>query len=97
MARENTRAGIDEAVRDFTVHMKHKLLLTRHRPHWKGCDLAFLLLRLREEVDELAAAIAREDRKETIRECADVANFAMMIADNEQWAGDRSWDSHTGR
>jgi NTP pyrophosphatase (non-canonical NTP hydrolase) len=96
MPRENTRDGIDEAVADFVVHMKHKLLMTRHRPHWKDCDLVFLLERLCEEVDELKDAIARRDRKETIREAADVANFAMMIADNEQWAGTRAWNSHDG-
>ena len=87
--RENTRVGIDASVEDFSIHMKHKLLLTRHRPHWKNCSLQFLFDRLILEVDELQDAIENSDSKSTIREAADVANFAMMIADNEQWAGDR--------
>lgn len=97
MKRENTRECIDAALDDFAVHMRHKLLLTRHRPHWKRVDMPVLLDRLCEEVEELRAAMRRGDRKEVVREAADVANFAMMIADNEQWAGTRPWDSKEGR
>lgn len=95
--RENTRKGIDAALSDFVVHMRHKLLLTRHRPHWKNIAIDFLFSRLEEEVRELRASIDAGDRKEVVREAADVANFAMMIADNEQWAGTRTWDSHEGK
>lgn len=96
-ARENTREGIDAALADFTTHMRHKLLLTRHRPHWENCKRGFLMDRLREEVSELEKAISTGNRKSIVREAADVANFAMMIADNEQWDGTRPWDSHEGR
>lgn len=47
-----------------------------------------LLSRLREETDELGDALADEfhggkaEREKIIDEAADVANFAMMIADN---------------
>jgi NTP pyrophosphatase (non-canonical NTP hydrolase) len=34
------------------------------------------------EVEELAGALLGGDSKEVAREAADVANFAMMIADN---------------
>lgn len=95
--RDNTREGIDAAIKDFAVHMKHKLLLTRHRPHWKTCDQGFLHSRLLEEAEELLAAIECGDRKSIVREAADVANFAMMLADNAQWDGTRPWDSHEGR
>jgi hypothetical protein len=56
-----------------------------------------LLARAREELDELEDAIERDDRKEIVREAADGANFLMMIADNEQWAGTRKWNSGEGR
>ena len=97
MQRENTREGIDAALNDFMTHMRHKLLLTRHRDHWKELPLALLLERVKEEVVELEEALASGDRKKVVRECADVANFLMFIADNEQWAGSREWDSHEGR
>lgn len=95
--RENTSSGIDEAVADFTVHMKHKLLMTRHREHWSTLDTDTLFDRLREELEELRMAIVHDDRKSIISEAADVANFAMMIADNAQWAGTRGWTSHEGK
>ena len=97
VARENTRMGIDAALEDFATHMRHKLLLTRHREHWKEATVKFLLSRLIGETVELTDAIESGDRKSIVRECADVANFAMMIADNEQWAGTRPWDSTEGR
>lgn len=93
----NSREGIDAALNDFVVHMSHKLLLTRHRPHWSDSTTAFLLKRLKDEVVELEKAYKDDKRKDIVRECADVANFAMMIADNEQWSGTRPWDSLEGR
>lgn len=72
------------------------VLLTRHRPHWKELDVEVLLDRVAEEIDELCDAIASGDRKAVVRECADVANFVMMIADNAQWDGTRGWNSHEG-
>lgn len=97
MERENTREDIDAALADFTTHMRHKLLLTRHRPHWSGSSTGFLIDRARQELEELAEAFKSEDRKAVVREAADVANFCMMIADNEQWAGTRPWDSKEGK
>ncbi len=94
---DNTSTGIDEAVKDFTTHMKHKLLMTRHRTHWSTLDTDLLFDRLREELEELRMAIVHDNRKEIVREAADVANFAMFIADNAQWAGTRGWTSHEGK
>lgn len=49
------------------------------KKHWRICTLNFLSQRLTQERRELDAAI--ETRVDVIGECADVANFAMMIAD----------------
>lgn len=71
--------------------MKVKLILNNHKVHWSNCNNGYLLHRLREEVKELDAALRdfrffardkEETRQAVIKECADVANFAMMIADN---------------
>lgn len=94
---QNSRDGIDAALNDFTTHMRHKLLMTRHRSHWSKAEQLFLLSRAREELDELEEALDSETRKSVVREAADAANFCMMIADNAQWDGTRSWDSHEGR
>lgn len=95
--RQNNRKCIDAALDDFVVHMKHKLLLTRHRKHWKHLPHRLLHQRVLEEAGELLAAIESGDRKAVVREAADVANFAMMVADNAQWSGTREWNSHQGR
>jgi hypothetical protein len=50
---------------------------------WINCDYKWLLMRLREEADEIEKAILNNETPEEIAlECADVCNFAMMIADN---------------
>ena len=52
------------------------------RPGWKHESIAYLLNRLGEEVAELCDAIEfNQPREVVIKECADVANFPMMIAD----------------
>ena len=46
-----------------------------------GAPQGFLMNRLRSEMDELAGAIKRRDVEAIRLEAADVANFAMMVAD----------------
>ncbi len=50
---------------------------------WQKCDVMWLLSRLKEEVEELEEALeSKNSLEEAPDECADVANFAMMISDN---------------
>ncbi len=50
---------------------------------WDDCDVRWLLMRLREEADEIENALNdNESPIEVAKECADVCNFAMMLADN---------------
>ncbi len=74
----------------FAMLMEEKLLLNDHRPGWKNDAVGALVARLYEEVRELVCAARdprdrdpadRRDPAEIGREAADVANFAMMIAD----------------
>jgi len=88
---------IRPAVAQFATLMEAKLRQRDDRPGWKGQSVDWLLGRLCDEVDELRMALLLVDRpepeqspRETFErlalasaadECADVANFAMMIAD----------------
>lgn len=72
-------------VEAFADEMERKLALNRHkgdRAGWMSCPLDRLLSLLDGEVAELKEAI-REQHPcgSVIDECADVANFCMMVAD----------------
>lgn len=80
----------------FNLEMKRGLLLNISRPGWKGEPLEYLLKRLDEELAELKACslelresiapagLSPGHHRQMIKEAADVANFAMMIADNSR-------------
>jgi NTP pyrophosphatase (non-canonical NTP hydrolase) len=52
------------------------------RPGWLAEDATTLLNRLEEEVDEMFLAVWRHaPAEEIVRECADVANCALFIAE----------------
>lgn len=67
----------------FHVEMAHQLYANRHKSHWREESPAYLKRRLKEEVKELIGAIDDScvSGREVTAEAADVANFAMMIAD----------------
>ena len=66
----------------FTLAMAGKLSDNSHKGGWRGCTRRYLLRRLGQEKAELERAIKRGATKaEVIAEAADVANFAMMLAD----------------
>ena len=72
-----------EAVRRFGLQMTENLNNNIHKGHWKGENNGYLLSRLREEIQELEDALRSGTDPKTIQqEAADIANFAMMIADN---------------
>jgi len=64
----------------FAMLMEAELRKHDDRPGWKHCNLDWLLGRLREETGELSDAVFIRGQH-TAEEAADVANFAMMIAD----------------
>jgi NTP pyrophosphatase (non-canonical NTP hydrolase) len=72
-----------EEVRWFAVQMEAKLKENDHKGGWDNCQYRYLLDRLREEVDELIQAFWDQEKttEDIVSEAADVANFAMMIAD----------------
>lgn len=79
---------IRKEVQWFSEQMEAKLKENDHKGGWGNCGIFWLRNRLIEEVNELSAAMdaghnseSGLDLKNIIREAADVANFAMMIAD----------------
>jgi hypothetical protein len=89
VTRSSTRTVAAEPVRDevarFGVLMERKLKANDHKDHWSDSGMSYLLKRLREEVVELEGlllATSAPGQDEVAGEAADVANFAMMIADN---------------
>ncbi len=78
------------AVLAFAYAMETKLRVNDHKGGWARCSNGYLLRRLRNETKELASALHRQNRSRKdwnshapliLAEAADVANFAMMIAD----------------
>lgn len=65
----------------FALAMEAKLRENDHKRHWRFLDRRTLSRRLTEEREELRRAFTRGDPDEVLREAADVANFAMMLAD----------------
>jgi NTP pyrophosphatase (non-canonical NTP hydrolase) len=73
-----------EHVLQFAQRMESKLSKNRHkgdRAGWLNTSPEILMHRLKEELKELEDAFWDGDATATAHECADVANFAMMIAD----------------
>ena len=72
-----------QSVKWFAKQMEKNLKENDHKSGWQGMDVSELWSMLNEEMSELSYEI--HDDKPTaefiISECADVANFAMMIAD----------------
>jgi NTP pyrophosphatase (non-canonical NTP hydrolase) len=76
-------------VNRFARAMEARLEANRHkgnRPGWMRDTVGGLFERLEEEMEELREAVdsfprSREQKDEILREAADVANFAMMVAD----------------
>ena len=71
-----------EELQWFSQKMERELRENDHKGGWQGCSDWFLFQRLLEEAGELAAVLSGAREGNAISEAADIANFAMMIADN---------------
>jgi len=71
------------SVKDFAEIMEQKLVENDHKSGWDKCHTCYLIRRIREEVKELEDAVIFASKKpeDINREAADVANFAMMLAE----------------
>ena len=83
------QTGIREEVLRFALKMEEKLKENDRKGGWNSSSISYLLSGINRETEELSYALGQEgqsysrtDRANIISECADVANFAMMLADN---------------
>ncbi len=80
--------GESALVQTLAAAMQSKLAKNRGKRHWQDATPAYLIERLRQEVDELEQAIGgyleegSADEDDVWNEAADVGNFAAMLADN---------------
>jgi NTP pyrophosphatase (non-canonical NTP hydrolase) len=70
-------------VAEFAQEMERKLRENDYKGGWDVCSMTYLVRRLSEEVAELKDALINpaQEFPDIIGEAADVANFAMMVAD----------------
>ena len=74
----------------FAEQMELRLRANDYKGGWEASPLAYLNGRLREEMNELDREVfplSEADPKRVTHEAADVANFAMMIADRARRQG----------
>jgi NTP pyrophosphatase (non-canonical NTP hydrolase) len=71
----------------FAGQMAKKLRENDHKGSWSELDNNYLTHRLHQEFVELTEAITKGTPDEIIAEATDVANFALMIADNANRKG----------
>jgi len=83
------QTGIREEVLRFALKMEEKLKDNDHKGGWNSSSISYLMSGMDREIEELSYAVGQEgqiytrkDRANIVSECADVANFAMMLADN---------------
>ncbi len=65
----------------FHNEMFAKLEENIEKTHWNTSNIRTLIFNLNCEFNELSLAISSRNKDGAIKECADIANFAMMIAD----------------
>lgn len=80
-----------DSVKAFADAMEEKLRKNDHKNDgfgdcgWERCTYQYLSTRLVQEIKEMKKAIGLgKPPKDVLDECADVANFCMMIAENYQ-------------
>jgi NTP pyrophosphatase (non-canonical NTP hydrolase) len=80
----------------FAEEMEKQLKANDHKGGWQDCDICWLFRRMIEEAEELKREISNSKKYRTfpvykeriVKEAADVANYAMMIADIAKTAFD---------
>lgn len=73
-------SNYEQEIKQLVDAMRYKLKKNAHKGRWEDLTIADAIRRLREEVIELEEAASRDSEIEIILEAADVANFALIVA-----------------
>lgn len=73
-----------ESLYNFAVLQEEILRDNDHKEGWGHCPNNTLLEFLKRELEELEEALINSDKDDIRKECADIANYAMMIASNNE-------------
>lgn len=76
--KDRTEEEDEAALQRFVDLMRAKLRANRHKAHWDSVSVVYLRERVNEELVELDMATSWVEAR---LECADAANFLMMISD----------------
>lgn len=78
-------APLWEEVIKFSFDMQMRLLANRAKDVWKRSDENFLFEKMMQHQESLHEELSRANTNKRVITilCADIANYAMMIADNE--------------
>ena len=71
-------------VQRFAKEMEKQLQANEHKGGWEDCDSGFLMSELEKNFNALWR-LQPSDKAGILRRATNIANFAMMIADN--WGG----------
>ena len=72
---------LNASVLCFAVFMFQRLIKNTYREHWDEKSLHFLISKLNQNLQDLMKG---DDSKRMFTDCVDIANYAMMIAENLQ-------------
>ena len=75
---------VREEVHDFAEAMEKVLKDNDDKEGWEECSNLYLVQRLVEETSELLKMMDAGELDDMCKEAVDVANFAMMIFDNNK-------------
>ena len=74
--------GTRESVKQFADAMEKVLARNDHKDGWEKCTNLYLIQRMIEEASEVLQRLDAGELGDMAEEAIDVANFAMMIYDN---------------
>lgn len=78
----------------FQKQMKEKLEFNNYKTGWHHLYVGTLRNLLKSQWNGLNEALRNDDSEEIVSKCANIANYAMMIADNSQLAASEKESSH---
>lgn len=68
-------------VGEFSAEMEKQLQANEHKGGWQDCTNEYLAGKLKKNLSKMEGCISHSEFR---RRCANIANFAMMLADNDR-------------